>query len=387
MSDRLKEDEFIEALRKAFPESGLGDDAAVDPRDGETLLATDAVVEGVHFRRDYATLSQAVQKLVTSNVSDIYAMGGKPRSVLFTAGLPSGFSSADMEQVIGGLHAGCAYYDISLAGGDTVFSPGGLFFNIAVAGGLEGRKPLSRKGAKPGDSIVLFGECGGSSGGLLIVDAILAQQREFPEKPPSKLAQQREFPEKPPSKLAQQREFPEKPSSNLPTWERFEPLVRSLSLGSGEEELSALCEGRDRHFKAILSLVKQHLVPVARPLEEWLLEEGEPCLTAAIDVSDGIARDLRHLCRESGVGAELEESALRVPEVIPELFEFDRERMTEFVLSSGEEYVMLATVRGDGLPAGAVRLGRVITAQEGLVIRGLAGERRDLPDTGYQHEF
>jgi hypothetical protein len=48
---------------------------------------------------------------------------------------------------------------------------------------------------------------------------------------------------------------------------------------------------------------------------------------------------------------------------------------------------MLATVRGAGLPAGAVRLGRVITASEGLVIRGLAGERRDLPDTGYQHEF
>lgn len=359
MSDRLKEDEFIEALREAFPESGLGDDAAVDPRDGETLFATDAAVEGVHFHRDYATLSQAVQKLVTSNVSDIYAMGGKPRSLLFTAGLPSGFSRADMEQVIGGLRAGCAYYGISLAGGDTVFSPGGLFFNIAVSGGLEGRKPLSRRGAEPGDSIVLFGECGGSSGGLLMIDAILARQREFPEKPPT----------------------------NLPSWERFEPLVRSLSLGSDEGELSALCEGHEEYWKVILSLVKQHLVPVARPLEERLFAEGESCLTAAIDVSDGIARDLRHLCRESGVGAELEESALRVPEAFQELFEFDRESMTEFVLSSGEEYVMLATVRGAGLPAAAVRLGRVITASEGMVIRGLEGERRDLPDTGYQHEF
>ena len=359
MSDRLKEDGFIEALREAFPESGLGDDAAVDPRDGETLLATDAVVEGVHFKRDYATLSQAVQKLVTSNVSDIYAMGGKPRSMLFTSGLPSGFSSADMEQVIGGLRVGCTYYGISLVGGDTVLSPGGLFFSIAVTGGLEGRKPLGRRGAEPGDSIVLFGECGGSSGGLLMIDVILARQREFPEKPPS----------------------------NLPPWERFEPLVRSLSLGSGEEELSALCEGHDEYWKEILSLVKQHLVPVTRPLEERLFAEGEPFLTAAIDVSDGIARDLRHLCRESGVGAELEENALRVPEAFQELFEFDRESMTEFVLSSGEEYVMLAAVRGAGLPAGAVSIGRVTPATDGLVIMGEDGERREIPDTGYQHEF
>lgn len=359
MSERLKEDEFIEALREAFPESDLGDDAAVDPRDGETLLATDAIVEGVHFRRDYATLSQAVQKLVTSNVSDIYAMGGKPRSVLFTAGLPEGFSRADMEQVIAGLRGGCAYYGISLAGGDTVSSPGGLFFSIAVTGGLEGRKPLCRKGAEPGDSIVLFGEVGGSAGGLLMLDVILAGHRMPPGDPPP----------------------------NLPPWERFEPLVRSLSLGSGEEEISALCEGHDEYWKTVLSLAKRHIVPAARPLEEGLLAGGGPFITAAIDVSDGIARDLRRLCAESGVGAEIDESTFELSKAFTDLFEFKGESMTEFVLSSGEEYVMLATVRGDKLPTGAVRIGRVVPASEGLMIRGPDGELRGLPDTGYQHEF
>ncbi len=359
MSERLREDEIIVALREAFPESNLGDDAAVDSRDGETLFATDAMVEGVHFKRDYATLSQAVQKLVTSNVSDIYAMGGKPRSVLFTAGLPSGFSRADMEQMIGGLRAGCTYYGISLVGGDTVSSPGGLFFSIAVTGGLEGRKPLTREGARPGDSIVLFGECGGSSGGLLLIDAILSGLQLFPGNPPP----------------------------DLPQWESFEPLVRSLSLESRDDDISALCEGFDEYWKAVLSVVKQHIVPAARPLEKGLFAEGEPFLTAAIDVSDGIARDLRRLCVESGVGAEIEESALEIPKALSDLFEFDRESITEFALSSGEEYVILATARGTGLPVGAVSIGRVTPATDGLVIVGVDGERREIPDTGYQHEF
>lgn len=359
MSERLREEEFIEALKEAFPGSDLGDDAAVDPRDGGTLFAVDASVEGVHFDRKYATLSQAVQKLITSNVSDIYAMGGKPGSILFTAGLPEGFSRGDMEEVVGGLRAGCSYYDIDLAGGDTVSSPEALFFDIAITGSLEGRRPLRRKGAEPGDSIVLFGSCGGSAGGLLILDSILAADMMSPENPPR----------------------------NLPPWPQFEPLVRSLSLGSGADEISTLCEGREEHWESMLSMIKQHLVPAARPLEEGMLTAEKRGLTAAIDVSDGIARDIRNLCRESGVGAELDESAFKLPEAFTELFEFDQESYTEFVLSSGEEYVMLATVRGDELPEGAVRIGRIIPASEGYHIRGVDGKRRELPDIGYQHEF
>jgi thiamine-monophosphate kinase len=357
MSEHLKESEFIEALKGAFPEAGLGDDAAVDP-DGEgRLLATDAVVEGVHFRRNYATLSQVIQKLVTSNVSDIYAMGGKPRSILFTAGLPEGFNRDDMIEVVGGLRTACSFYGIGLAGGDTVSSPGGLFFNVAITGTLEGRKPLTRRGAQPGDSVVLFGKCGGSAGGLLVLDAILEADGMSSEK------------------------FPR----NLPAWDQFEPLVRSLSLGSGEEEIEALCEGHEAYWKYVLSMVKQHIVPVARPLSDVLLDGG--VISAAIDVSDGIARDIRNLCSESGVGAELEESAFVLPRSFTELFGFDRESYTEFVLSSGEEYVILATVRGDELPEGAVPIGRVITASEGFLIKGLDGKLRELPDIGHQHEF
>ena len=181
--------------------------------------------------------------------------------------------------------------------------------------------------------------------------------------------------------------FPGNPPPDLPQWESFEPLVRSLSLGSGDDDISALCEGFDEYWKAVLSVVKQHIVPAARPLEKGLFAEGEPFLTAAIDVSDGIARDLRRLCEESGVGAEIEESALEIPKALSDLFEFDRESITEFVLSSGEEYVILATARGAGLPAGAVSIGRVTPATDGLVIVGGDGERREIPDTGYQHEF
>jgi thiamine-monophosphate kinase len=359
MPERLREDDFLEALREAFPESDLGDDAAVDRRDGRTLLAADASVEGVHFHREYATLSQAAQKLITSNVSDIYAMGGAPRSVLFTAGLPEGFDSTDMEEVFEGLRTGCDYYRIDLAGGDTVTSPGGLFFSIAIVGDLEGRRPLGRKGAEPGDSIVLFGECGGSAGGLLLLEAMLGRSRPSSGKPPSE----------------------------LPLWERFEPLVRALSLSTDDERISDLCKGHERYWKRVLSLAKQHLVPAARPLDDALLAGENRPLTAAIDVSDGIERDLRRLCSESGVGAELDESAFELPKTFSDLFEFDRESYTDFVLSSGEEFVVLATAREGELPEGAVRIGRITPAGQGFTIIGLDGQRRELPGTGYQHEF
>jgi thiamine-monophosphate kinase len=108
-----------------------------------------------------------------------------------------------------------------------------------------------------------------------------------------------------------------------------------------------------------------------------------------IDVSDGLARDLRTLCEVSGVGAEIEAASLPVPEAIGEIFGLEGDALVDFALSSGEEYVLLAAVRPEAiadLPPGAAVVGRFAPMHGGIVLAGPAG-RRPIPPVGYEHSF
>ncbi|RJR27935.1 MAG: thiamine-monophosphate kinase, partial [Candidatus Latescibacterota bacterium] len=170
----MKEREIIDRIRAAFPQSGIGDDTAVLPAAaGDLLLASDAVVENVHFVRRRSTLSQAIQKAVTANVSDVYAMGGRPEAILLSAGLPPGCSAEDVDSIVEGLSVSCEAYGVRLAGGDTVASPGGYFFDVAIAGSVPRGRAVRRSGARAGDAVVLFGEVGPSLAGLSLLAAFL----------------------------------------------------------------------------------------------------------------------------------------------------------------------------------------------------------------------
>jgi thiamine-monophosphate kinase len=328
----MKERDFIERLERAFPRLRREDDATVhrvrfsEPPgrlDGILTLSTDAAVEGIHFDRRYSTLSQAVQKLVTSNVSDMYAMGGEPEEVLLTAGLREGCTDAEAGEIVEGLRRAADFYHIDLAGGDTVRSGDRFFFNISIIGSQRYGMPVERAGARAGDRLVLFGECGGSLLGM--------------------------------------------------------ELLRHLS---GIEEMGGL---PGSVLDSLLALAKRHLVPVARSVESGLLESDPPLLTAMIDVSDGLARDLRNLCRASGVGAVLYEDRLPVGDFLPLFLGDEMGRWTDHVLSSGEEYVMLASCRED--PSSGTAIGEILPAGEGLTLVGRNGKRRELPQTGYEHTF
>ena len=99
----MNEGRFIDMLRAAFPDAGLGDDTAVLPAPaGELLFAADAVVDGVHLDLRYGSLAQAAAKAVTANVSDVYAMGGEPVAVTVTAGLPAGLGDEDAADLVRG---------------------------------------------------------------------------------------------------------------------------------------------------------------------------------------------------------------------------------------------------------------------------------------------
>ena len=364
---KLMEQKVIERLREAFPDSGIGDDTAVlPPVSGELLFTTDAVAEGVHFDRSFSTISQAVQKLVTSNVSDIYAMGGLPYSMVVTAGLPEGCTIEEVDDIIDGIKRGCEAYGLGLVGGDTVRNPGGFFLNASVLGSIEPGKAVLRTGAREGDILVLFGACGASSAGMAQLEFVAGAEKideEFASKVP--------------------------PSKNLMA---IKKVLSSLHLTSDEREIVGLCSeaGLDESIVPVMMVCKQHIAPFARPLDRALLDADPPAITAMIDISDGIAKDLATLCRESGVGVVVDEESLPVPQALSDLHTGDRESQTEFVLSSGEEYVLLATVAAGArelLPAGAAVIGAIVPEADGLTIIKENGEKVPLPKIGFEHTF
>ncbi len=347
----MKELEVIDRLRAAFPDCGIGDDAAVLPSPhGEMLFAADAAVEGVHFDRRFCTLSQAVQKLVTSNVSDIFAMGGSPGSIVFTAGLP-GCASTDIEGIIDGLRRACAQYGVKLVGGDTVSSPGGFCFNVAIVGEVRPGRAILRSGAREGDAIVLFGEIGLSRAGLSVLTRSI-----------------------------------EEPARDL------ESALPLITIASSPAELERLAGALGRfplpHDAA--RCVRRHLVPLAVPLDASLLDAEPARVTAMIDISDGLGKDLRTLCAESGVGAAIHEEALPIPLAIGELCGLEGEALVGFALASGEEYVMLAAVSPEAasrLGTGAAVIGTTVHVAEGIVLMNKKGRKRPMPSLGYEHSF
>ena len=149
---------------------GIGDDAAVVAVGDRTLLlTTDTLIEGVHFRRQTATLRDIGAKALAVNVSDIAAMGGEPRWALLALGLPPDLPVTDVDELYAGLGETAAQQGVSLIGGDTCAAPAGLVLGITVVGEVQGA-PLRRTGARPGDVLLVTGTLGGAAAGLAVLE-------------------------------------------------------------------------------------------------------------------------------------------------------------------------------------------------------------------------
>ncbi len=159
----------------------LGDDCAVIRKCGSivTLLSMDTLVESVHFDRAFHPPELLGRKVVSVNVSDIAAMGGSPTQVLLSAGLPPNFDERWVQTFNQGLLDGCASYNCSLIGGDTVASPGGYSFTITILGEMEEEEVLYRSGAQAGDTVYMSGQPGLAAGGLALLSAGLAGGSTF----------------------------------------------------------------------------------------------------------------------------------------------------------------------------------------------------------------
>ena len=147
-------DAFVRALPHAKSPRGPGDDAAVL---GRLCVTTDALVEGVHFRRPAFSLEDVGWKALATNLSDLAAMGASPRWWLCALGLPRGFSRGDALKLARGMRPLARRYGLMLAGGNVTRSPV-LSVTLTVVG--ETARPLLRSGAKAGDFVYVAGVLG-----------------------------------------------------------------------------------------------------------------------------------------------------------------------------------------------------------------------------------
>lgn len=263
---------------------GIGDDAAVIAcgENRVALLTTDMLVEGIHFDLSYAPLKHLGYKAAVSNFSDIYAMNGRPKQMTVAIGLSNRFSYEAVEELYAGLLHAAAIYDVDLVGGDTVSTRGGLVISITVRGEAEREKVVYRSGAKANDIIVVSGDLGGAYMGLQV-------------------------------------------------------LEREKKVFQSAPQVQPDLEGYDY-------ILERQLKPEARKDVVDMFEALGLKPTAMIDVSDGLASDLLHLCDRSQLGCSLYEDKIPLdPTVITTATDFHLSP-TVCALSGGEDYELLFTI-------------------------------------------
>ena len=155
---------------------GPGDDAAVLSADGDRLLllACDMMVEGVHFRLDWARPRQIGWKALAQNISDIAAMGGLPFAAVASIAAPGDLPEEAAAGIAEGLVAAAARYGAAFVGGDLVGSTGPVVVDVAITGWVDKDKLLLRRGAAPGDAVLVTGSLGAAGAGLAALERDLS---------------------------------------------------------------------------------------------------------------------------------------------------------------------------------------------------------------------
>lgn len=148
---------------------GPGDDAAVVAApDGRVVVCTDTAVEGVHWRPDWSTPHQVGRKVAAANLADVAAMGAVPTALVAALSCPPGTPVEQLSGYADGMWAEAAVTGVGVVGGD-VTSAGQVILTVTALGSLEGREPVTRSGARPGDVLALRGRLGWAAAGLAVL--------------------------------------------------------------------------------------------------------------------------------------------------------------------------------------------------------------------------
>ncbi len=148
---------------------GPGDDAAVVAApDGRVVVCTDTAVEGVHWRPDWSTPHQVGRKVAAANLADVAAMGAVPTALVAALSCPPGTPVEQLSGYADGMWTEAAVTGVGVVGGD-VTSAGQVIITVTALGSLEGREPVTRSGARPGDVLALRGRLGWAAAGLAVL--------------------------------------------------------------------------------------------------------------------------------------------------------------------------------------------------------------------------
>lgn len=261
----------------------VGDDAAVyDCGDKYNLVTTDLLVEGIHFNLIYTPLKHLGYKAVVVNLSDIYAMNGKPKYITVSIAISGKFSVNAIEELYEGIKLACERYNVDLIGGDTTSSLSGLFINITAIGEANKEDVVYRSGASKNDLICVSGDLGGAYLGLQL-------------------------------------------------------LEREKKLFLSDTNIQPKLDGNEY-------IIERQLKPEPRRdiIEKLIEADIKP--SSMIDISDGLSSELLHLCKNSELGCKIFEDKLPIHEQSKSASEMFRLDPSLPALNGGEDYELLFTV-------------------------------------------
>lgn len=287
--DELGEFGLIDRLTADFPIQnpstlkGVGDDAAVINHEGErTLVSVDMLVEGIHFDMTYTPLKHLGYKAAVVNFSDIYAMNGTPTQIVIGLGVSNRYSVEALDALYDGIRLACERYHVDMVGGDVTSSKTGLIISITVIGTAKEEDIVYRSGAHPNDLLCVSGDLGGAYMGLLVLER---EKAEFLANP------------------------------------NMQPKLEGLDY-----------------------VLERQLKPEARKDVIKQLKEIGVKPTSMIDISDGLASEILHLCKESGVGCQLYEGKIPLDPTTDKLAKEFQIVPSIAALNGGEDYELLFTI-------------------------------------------
>lgn len=262
---------------------GVGDDAAViDNGDMLTIVTKDLLVEGVHFDMVYTPLKHLGYKAVAVNLSDVYAMNAKPLQVVVGLAISSRYSLEALDELYEGMLLACERYQVDMVGGDTTTSPHGMTLSITAIGQAAKGDVVYRSGAQPNDILFVSGDLGAAYCGLLVLEREKQVFRSNPD---------------------------------------MQPKMDNYAY-----------------------ILERQLKPEARHDVVELLQKAGVKPTAMIDISDGLASEILHICKNSGTGATIYEEKIPLDHRTGQVaHEFNMDPTT-CALNGGEDYELLFTI-------------------------------------------
>ena len=324
---------FVERLTKEIATAnketvkGIGDDAAIlqFSSDEEVLITTDLFMEGVHFDLTYFPLKHLGYKVVVANISDIYAMNGTPKQITVSLGISRKFCIEDIEELYSGIRLACEQYGVDIVGGDTTSSLTGLAISITATGTAPKGTAVRRGTAKETDLICVTGNLGAAYMGLQLLE---------------------------------------------------------------REKIATAGQDMQPDFSGKEYILERQLKPEARKevIEKLRSENIKP--TAMIDISDGLASELMHICRQSGVGCRIYEERIPIDYQTAVMAEELNLNVITCALGGGEDYELLFTVPiADHEKVAAMKdvrvIGHIVSDSMGLALITRDGVEMELKAQGW----